>query len=164
MPKLLSFKEFVEIAEGSLIEPSHATRYWFHVKTKKLVKVTEKWHDWAPIGRPEAFGLKPDQVQKFQMAMDRGADIIKGVATLMGSKGYIRLSAERGEWIIRSGTLSQAAAAAKAMSKKHPAPKRLYMDAGSISKMLVAGEITDFIKTGKIVQRTEIGSTMARSR
>jgi len=158
--RLLSFKEYVSMTESIGTE----TRYWFHVKTKKLVKVTEKWHDWAPIGRPEVFGLKPSQVEKFKRPMDRGDDIISGVSTLMGAQGYIRLAAARGEWNIRSGTLSQAAAGIKALSKKHPTPPRLFLDAGSTSKMLVNGEIDDFIKTGKIIKRTEIGSTMARFR
>jgi len=159
MPKLLSFKEYVELAESS-----QGTRYWFHVKTKKLVKVTEAWHDWAPVGRPEKFGLTPAQVQKFERPMERGMDIIPGVATLMTKQGFIRLSATRNEWNIRAGTLAQAAAGAKAMGKKHATPPRLFLDYASTSKMLVKGEIDDFIKIGKIVKRTEIGSTMARFR
>ena len=157
---ILSFKEYVSMTESMGAE----TRYWFHVKTKKLEKITEKYHDWAPVGRPERFGLKPDQVARFKKPMDRGMDIIPGVQTLMSKQGYIRLSAARGEWNIRAGTLPQAAAGARAMGKKHPTPPRLFLDAGSTSKMLVNGEIDDFIKTGKIIKRTEIGSTMARFR
>jgi len=156
---MLSFKEYVLMTEAT-----QSRRYWFHVKTKKLVKVTERWHDWAPIGRPEAFGLKASQVEKFKPAMDRREDIIHGVAALMTRQGYIRVSASFNEWDIRAGTLAQAAAAGTAMAKKHKIPPRLFLDAGSTSKMLVRSEIEDFIKTGKIVKRTEIGRTMARFR
>ncbi len=156
---MLSFKEYVLMTEAA-----QERRYWFHVKTKKLVKVTEKWHDWAPISRPEAFGLKDSQVEKFKASMKRGRDIIDGVADIMRRQGYIRASASFNEWNIRAGTLAQAAAAGTAMAKKHRIPPRLFLDAGSTSKMLVRTEIDDFIKTGKIVQRTEIGSTMARFR
>lgn len=158
MPKLLSFKEF-------MTEESQSKRYWYHVKTKNLVKVTEAWHDWGPVSRPEAFGLKPDQIKEFVKSMDRGRDIIDGVADLMRRRGWVRASAMRAEWAIRATTLPKAAATAKALSKKHPTPKRLFLDAGSsISIMLADGEIDDFIKTGKIIKRTEIGATMARFR
>ncbi len=157
MPKLLSFKEF-------MTEASQNTRYWFNVKTSKLVKVTERWHDWGPISRPEAFGLKPPQVKEFEKSMDRGRDIIDGISDLMARRGWVRASAMRQEWDITATTLIRAAATVKALSQKHPTPKRLYLEAGSTSKLLMNGEITDFIKTGKIVKRTEIGATMARFR
>ena len=158
MPKLLSFKEF--IAEAATGE----TQYWFHIKSKKLVQVTERWHDWGPVSRPEAFGLKPEQVEEFQTAMDRGRDIINGVSDLMTRRGWVRCSAIGIEWAIRATTLDKGAATAKALSKKHKMPKRLFLDAGNVSMMLMDGEIDDYIKTGKIIKRTEIGSTMARFR
>ncbi len=157
MSKLLSFKEF-------MTEESQSKRYWYHDKTNKLVQVTEAWHDWGPVSRPEAFGLKPAQIKEFVKSMDRGRDIIDGVADLMRRRGWVRASAMRAEWAIRATTLVKGAATAKALSKKHPTPKRLFLDAGNVSMMLEGGEIDDFIKTGKIVKRTEIGSTMARFR
>ena len=155
--RLMSFKEFI-------IEASAEKRYWFNVKTKNLVKVTEAWHDWGPISRPEVFGLKPAQVKEFVRSMDRGNDMIDGVGALMRRRSWVRVSASFREWNIRATTLIKAAAAAKALSKKHGTPKRLFLDAGNISKLLMDGEIDDFIKTGKIIKRTEIGSTMARFR
>lgn len=159
MPKLLSFKEYVDMAEAS-----QSRRYWFHVKSKKLVQVTETWHDWGPVGRPSAFGLKDSEVEEFQTAMDRGRDIINGLADLMTRKGWVRCSVMRDEWAIRANTLAKGGATAKALSKGNKTPKRLYLDAGNVSMLLMDGEIDNFIKTGKIIKRTDIGATMARFR
>jgi len=160
MPKLLSFKEYVEMAEAY----KKSKLYWFHVRSKKLVPVTEDWHDWGPVSRPEAFGLKHSQVMRFEGPMERGNDIIDGVADLMSRAGWVRCSARQHEWSIRSKTIADAGITAKALSKKHPNPLNIYVDHGSDSTVLQPDQIADFIKTGKIVTRTEIGSTMARFR
>ena len=159
MPKLLSFKEFIA-------EDAQSKRYWFNFKSKKLVRVTETWHDWGPVTRPEAFGLKRAQIEKFEGPMAKGADIIQGVGTFMGKNGWIRCSAQKHEWSIRSQTLAQAGLCAKALSKKHPNPKNMFIDFnhGEDSMVVQPEQVEDFIKTGKVVTRTEIGATMARFR
>ena len=165
--KLLTFKEYVAMTEafGTGLK-GQSKRYWFNFKSKKLVQVTEKWHDWGPVSRPEAFGLKPTQVEKFQGAMKRGADIIQGVDTFMVKNGFIRCAAGHTEWSIRGQTIAQAGLCAKALSKKHTNPLNIYIDynRGEDSTTVEPDQIEDFIKTGKIIQRTEIGSTMARFR
>ena len=160
MPKLLTFKEFV------LTEASQGKRYWFSLRSKKLVQVTEEWHDWGPVSRPTAFGLKQADVEDFVGPMEQGKDIIDGVADIMTRKGWIRCSVlHRTEWSIRSKTIAEAGVCAKALSKKHPNPLNIFLDHGSDSTVLQPGQqIEDFIKTGKIVTRTEIGTTMARFR
>jgi len=156
---MLTFKEYVELVEAV------AARYWFNTKTKKLVKIRAKYHDWEPVRNPEKFGLKPSQVVKFEADVDRNRDTIGGITKLMGPRGWVRVLVQNDtSWSIQSDTLPQAQDVAKALSKKHKDPTRLFIDYGNKSALLKVGQINDFIKTGKIIQRTEIGATMAMFR
>ena len=161
-----TFKQFLE--EIRLAEASTDKRFWFNGKTKKLVKVTTKWHDWEVVKNAEKFGLKQSQVFEFEPDVKKGIDAIGGIRRLMRLAGWrpvlIQIGTGAPTWSIQAETLPEAAAAAKAMSKRNEDPGRIFLDYGRQSAVLRGGQIEDFIKTGKIIQRTEIGATMARFR
>jgi len=166
---MLSFKQYLkEEFPERLVEFAKDERFWFNSKTKKLIKIAATYHDWEPVLSPEKFGLKQSQVEEFEAAVERGRDVIPGVQKLMRVRGWMRLLIQKSSatltWSIQGETLSQVATAAKALSKKNESPGRLFIDYGRKSEVLLGGQIEDFIKTGKIIQRTEIGATMARFR
>ncbi len=149
------------------VEGYSSHRFWFNSKTKKLVKVTADYHDWEPVKFPEKFGLKRSQVLEFETNVTSNQDNIGGIMKLMIANKWVRCIVQNystPSWSIQSENLPQAAAAAKALLKKNQAPGRLFLDYGRQSAVLKDGQIEDFIKTGKIIQRTEIGATMARFR
>ena len=165
---MLSFKQYLNECSRRLVEAAGDKRFWFSAKTKKLVKVTTTYHDWEPVKNPEKFGLKRSQVLEFEADVEDNQDNIGGVMKLMIAAKWVRIIIQHftstGSWSIQSENLAQAAAAAKALSKKHEAPGRIFIDYGRKSAVLQGGQIDDFIRTGKIIIRTEIGATMARFR
>ena len=165
---MLSFKQYLNECSRWLVEASTDRRFWFHSKTKKLVKITAKWHDWGVIENPEKFGLKQSQVFEFEAEMKKGVDAIGGIRRLMRIGGWRPLLIQRigakPAWSIQAETLPEAHEATKALLKKNVFPVRIFIDYGRKSAVLQGGQIEDFIRTGKIIQRTEIGATMARFR
>jgi hypothetical protein len=165
---MLSFKQYLKEWSNRLVEASTDKRFWFHGKTKKLVKVTTKWHDWEVVKNAEKFGLKQSQVFEFEADVKRRVDVIGGIRRLMRLAGWrpvlIQIGTTATTWSIQAESLPEAAAAAKAMSKRNEDPGRIFLDYGRASAVLQGGQIDDFLKSGKIVQRTEIGATMARFR
>ncbi len=163
-----SFKQYLDECSRWLVEASTDKRFWFNGKTKKLVKVTTKWHDWEVVNNPEKFGLKQSQVVEFEADVKRRTDVIGGIRRLMRLGGWrpvlIQIAGGSPTWSIQAETLPEAAAAAKAMSKRNEDPHRIFLDYGRESAVLRGGQIDDFLKSGKIIQRTEIGATMARFR
>ena len=166
---LLSFKQYLKECSSWLVEASTDKRFWFHTKSKKLVKVTAKWHDWEVVKNAEKFGLKQSQVFEFEADVKRNVDVIGGIRRLMRIGGWRPLLIQIGTggptWSIATDTLPEAAAAAKAMSKRNEHPGRIFLDYGRESAVLLGGQIDAFLNTGKIVvQKTEIGRTMAQFR
>lgn len=163
-----SFKQYLDECSRWLVEASTDKRFWFKPKTKKLVKVTTKWHDWEVVKNAEKFGLKQSQVFEFEADVKKRVDSIGGIRRLMRLAGWrpvlIQMSGGDPTWSIQAETLPEAAAAAKAMSKGNEDPHRIFLDYGRESAVLRGGQIDDFLKSGKIIQRTEIGATMARFR
>ena len=165
---MLSFKQYLKECSRWLVEASTDKRFWFNGKTKKLVKVTAKWHDWEVVKNPEKFGLKQSQVFEFETDVKKRSDVIGGIRRLMRLGGWrpvlIQIVGGASTWSIQAETLPEAAAAAKAMSKRNEDPDRIFLDYGRKSAVLRGGQIDDFLESGKIIQRTEIGATMARFR
>ncbi len=167
--RLLSFKEYLKEYFKQLIEASTDKRFWFHTKSKKLVKVTAKWHDWEVVKNAEKFGLKQSQVFEFEADVKRNVDVIGGIRRLMRIGGWrpllIQITTGAPTWSIAAETLPEVAAAAKALSKRNEHPGRIFLDYGRKSVVLRGGQIDAFLDTGKIVvQKTEIGRTMAQFR
>ena len=158
---MLSFKQY-------LAELSTDKRFWFSSKTKKLVPVTTTYHDWEPVKNPEKFSLKRSQVLEFEADVEDNQDRIDGIKKLMRAGKWVRIIIQRfgrrPSWSIDAETLPQVAAAVNALLKKHESPQTLVLDHGPKSIILQDGQVDDFIETGKIIKRTEIGSTMARFR
>ncbi len=158
---MLSFKEY-------LVERSDDKRFWFNSRTKKLVPVTAEYHDWEPVKNPEKFGLKRSQVLEFEADVEDNQDRIDGIKKLMRAGKWVRIIIQffssKPSWSIDAETLPQVSAAIKTLLKKHQSPGVLVLDHGPKSILLQDGQVDDFIKTGKLVKRTEIGSTMARFR
>ncbi len=166
---LLSFKQYLKECSSWLVEASTDKRFWFNTKSKKLVKVTAKWHDWEVVKNAEKFGLKQSQVFEFEADVKRGRDVIGGVRRLMRIGGWrpllIQITTGAPTWSIAAETLPEVAAAAKALSKRNEHPGRIFLDYGRESVVLRGGQIDAFLNTGKIVvQKTEIGRTMAQFR
>ncbi len=165
---MLSFKQYLNECSKGLVEAAGDKRFWFNSRTKKLVKVTTMYHDHEPVKNPEKFGLKRSQVLKFEADIEKGRDTIGGIHKLLVAAKWVRIIIQHftstGSWSIEAETLAQAGAAAKVLSTKHEAPGRIFLDYGRKSAVLQGGQIDDFIRTGKIIIRTEIGSTMARFR
>ncbi len=166
---LLSFKQYLKECSRWLIEASTDKRFWFHTKSKKLVKVTAKWHDWEVVKNAEKFGLKQSQVFEFEADVKRNVDVIGGIRRLMRIGGWrpllIQITTGAPTWSIAAETLPEVAAAAKALSKRNEHPGRIFLDYGRKSVVLRGGQIDAFLDTGKIVvQKTEIGRTMAQFR
>ena len=92
---MLSFKQYLNECSRWLVEASTDRRFWFHSKTKKLVKITAIWHDWGVIENPETFGLKQSQVFEFEAEMKKGVDAIGGIRRLMRIGGWRPLLIQR---------------------------------------------------------------------
>ena len=166
---MLSFKQYLkEHCPEQLVELSTDKRFWFSSKTKKLVLVTTTYHDWEPVKNPEKFGLKRSQVLEFEADVEDNQDRIDGIKKLMRAGKWVRIIIQhfsaKATWSIDAGTLPQAVVAMKTLLKKHESPGMLVLDHGPKSILLQGGQIDDFVKTGKLIKRTEIGSTMARFR
>lgn len=166
---MLSFKQYLNESSKGLIEGSGSHRFWFNSRTKKLVKITTTYHDWAPVKNPEKFGLKRSQVVEFEPDVEANKDNIGGIMKLMIANKWVRCIIQHfgstPSWSIESTEgLPQAHAATKALLKKNEFPGRLFIDYSRKSAVLQGGQIEDFVKTGKIIQRTKIGSTMAQFR
>jgi len=159
---MLSFKQYLKEGSGS-------HRFWYNSRTKKLVKVTETYHDWEPVKHPEKFGLKRSQVVEFEPDVEANRDNIGGIMKLMIAAKWVRCIIQHfgsePSWSIESPQgLPPAHAATKALLKRNEFPGRLFIDYGRESAVLKGGQIEDFVKRGKIIQRTEIGRTMAQFR
>ena len=155
----------------TLDEFAATTKGWFDTKRNRLVEILagDKYHDWAPINSPARFGLKPEDVAPFLGSRDQGYDEIPELMEFMLKKGWAKILQWKGSgtvtWNIQAKNMSQVHKTAMGM-KKHfkTVPVSIYIDSDSGGHSLRDGQVTDFLKRGKIVKRTEIGSTMARFR
>lgn len=159
----------------TLDEGSGTTKGWYDTKRNKLVEnlAADVNHDWAPINSPARFGLKPADVAPFIGSMELGYDEIPELQNFMLKRGWAKILRWKGAgtetWNIAARTMSQVHKAALGMQKHfRGTPVSLYIDVATGTPTRGASlrdnQITDFLKRGKIVQRTEIGSTMARFR
>ncbi len=159
----------------NLDEASGTTKGWFDTKRNRVVEnlAADINHDWSPINSPARFGLKPSDVAPFVGSKELGYDEIPELQDFMLKKGWTKFLQWKGAgtetWNIAGRTLAQVHKTALAMQKHfRGTPVSLYIDVSTGSPTRGASlrdnQITDFLKRGKIVQRTEIGSTMARFR
>jgi len=158
----------------TLDEGSATTKGWFDTKRNRLVEnlAGDVNHDWAPINSPARFGLKPSDVAPFVGSKELGYDEIPELQKFMFKRGWAKILHWKGAgtstWNIAATTLKQVHKAALAMEKHfRMTPVSLYIDVDTMATRgasLRDNQITDFLSRGKIVQRTEIGSTMARFR
>ncbi len=158
----------------TLDEGSATTKGWFDTKRNRLVEnlAGDVNHDWAPINNPARFGLKPADVAPFVGSKDLGYDEIPELNEFMLKRGWAKILQWKGAgtvtWNISAMKLSQVHKTALGMQKHfRTTPVSLYIDVDSMATRgasLRDGQVADFLKRGKIVKRTEIGSTMARFR
>ena len=157
-----------------LDEAMGSIKGWFDTKRNKLVEILagDKYHDWAPINSPARFGLKPADIAPFVADMEKGRDEIFALQDFMLDRGWAKIlqfkSSDRITWNIAAIKLSQVHKAALGMQKHfRTTATSLFIDSTSLPSRgasLYDNQIIDFLKRGKIIQRTEIGSTMARFR
>ncbi len=177
---LMVRKQFVSVGSrneewpDTLDEGTGTIKGWFDTKRNRLVEnlAGDVNHDWAPINSPARFGLKPSDVAPFVAEMKAGRDEIFALQDFMLDRGWAKIlqfkNSNRITWNISAIKLSQVHKAALGMQKHfRTIPTSLFIDSTSLptrGASLQDNQVTDFLKRGKIVQRTEIGATMARFR
>ncbi len=155
----------------TLDEAMGTTKGWFDTKRNRLVEILagDKYHDWAPINSPARFGLKPADIAPFLGSLEQGYDEIPELQEFMLKRGWAKILQWKGSgtvtWNISAKKMTQVHKTALGMQKHfRTVPVSLYIDSDSGGNSLRDGQVADFLKRGKIVKRTEIGSTMARFR
>lgn len=159
---MLSFKAYLEE------ELTNIPKWWYNTKTRKAVKVTRDFHIQQVFSTPEAFGLTQDDLLRMAPKNFRLRDRIPAIAKPLRKGGWVEVT-----WTKRLNTALFRADnnnfAQKAVNwylkKINASPRGISLVRPEGSDFLKTdAKITAYAKTGKVIQQTEIGATMARFR
>ena len=144
-------EDFEQLQEQSKFGES----LWYNTKKNKFVKITRtEQHVDAVLNRPGDFGLKKTNIEKFD---DPDSPDDSGLINFMKQKGWVRIVAAKQSWDIEANNLDQASKAAQAMDKKFIRPKEIILELPKNDfNLLKNNQILAFIKTGKIVQLSQV--------
>lgn len=159
---MLTFKEYLKE------EIANIPKWWYNTKARKAVKVSGDFHIQQVFRTPEAFGLTEDDLAKFDPKVVRLRSRIAAIAGPLRRKGWVEVT-----WLKRPNTVVLRAEnnnfGQKTLDwflKKVNATPRVatIVRPDGSDRLTTPTKITAFAKTGKIIQQTEIGATMARFR
>ncbi len=154
---MLSFKQFITEIRGE-------SKWWYNSKIGTAVKVTKSFHAQQVKATPKKFGLT---AQNFKTDFEKSFPFPPS-GDILFKQGWVEVT-----WVNR---IKEAVFAGKDkvavrkalnwfLDRINPEPNQVRLRGRGTPKNVLSGEeITQYAKTGNVVKRTEIGSTMARFR
>ncbi len=166
--RLLSFKEYLNENYGQLDELTNIPKWWYNTKTRRAIKITSDFHIQQVFSTPAEFGLTQDDLLRLAPKNFRLRDVIPAIAKPLRKKGWVEVT-----WLKKPNTAVFRAEnndfAQKTLNwylkKINASPKSITVRRPEGTDFLKSDvKITAFAKTGRVIQQTEIGATMARFR
>jgi len=168
LSKSAALRDHVELDE----KISGFDKWWYDTKKRKAISITTDFHGQAVVKDPKKFGLTMSfLVSRRGLGLTQRELRSETIAALddhLFRKGWVHVTWARNieEVTIRGESNSEIQKTAKwFLSKINPTPAQTIIDSDTHGFDRIVGDGIDvFAKTGRVVKRTDIGSTMARFR
>jgi hypothetical protein len=168
LSKLAAFRDHVELDE----KIRDLDKWWYDTKKRKAISIATDFHGEAVVQDPKKFGLTMSfLVSRRGLGLTQRelrGETIQALDDHLFRKGWVQVTWARNieEVTIRGESNSEIQKTAKwFLSKINPTPAQTIIDSDTHGFDRIVGDGIDvFAKTGRVVKRTDIGSTMARFR